>query len=78
MPVVRTLPNERHTLASALAPLLEERCPDDLVSCAHMHPLDDFIYVRAPSDAAIREALLALRAQVARARAEVQQAAART
>ena len=74
MPVERFFPDERHTLASALAPLLEAQCPDDLVACAQMHPLDDFIVVRAPSDAAIRTALLSLRERVARARAAIEAA----
>lgn len=60
--------DERHTLASALRAALEETCPEDLVACTLVHPLDNFLQVEAPSEAAVRDALLLVKARVAAAR----------
>lgn len=60
---------ERHTLASALRPALEQACPDDFVACTLVHPLDEYLEVEAPSEAAVRAALLAVREQIAATRA---------
>lgn len=65
------LPDERHTLASALRGALERTCPEDLVYCTLRHPLDTHIVVCAPSEAHLRRALLELKEQVTRTRAEV-------
>ena len=65
------IPDERHTLASALRGALERTCPEDLVYCTLQHPLDTHIAVCAPSEAHVRQALLELKEQIARTRAEV-------
>ena len=64
-----TLPDEGHTLASALRAALEDLYPDDFVACTLVHPLDTFLHVDAPSERAVREALLRVRDQIAAARA---------
>jgi DNA-directed RNA polymerase subunit L len=63
--------NETHTLASALRPALEAAHPDELVAVALVHPLDDHIRILAPSAAAVRAALLDVKAQVAAMRTAV-------
>ena len=67
------IPDERHTLASALRCVLEDVCvdTDELVSCTLMHPLDDHIEVRAPSESVLRESLLKLKDMVRTARHSV-------
>jgi DNA-directed RNA polymerase subunit L len=64
-----TLPDEGHTLASALREALEELYPDDFVACTLVHPLDAFLHVDAPSEGAVRAALLRVRDRIAAARA---------
>lgn len=61
---------EQHTLASALRPALEEAHPDAFVACTLVHPLDAHLTVDAPSEAAVRTALLQVKAWVAAARAD--------
>lgn len=63
------LPAESHTLASALRVVLEEAHPDAFVACTKPHPLDDFLQVDAPSEAALRAALLVIRDRIASTRA---------
>ena len=58
------LPAETHTLTSALRPVLEAAHPDEFVACVHPHPLDAFVCITAPSERAVREGLLAVKAQV--------------
>lgn len=65
------LEDERHTLASALRPVLEEMCPDDFVAVTLFHPLDNFICIDAPSASVVREALLMVRETVRRTRTEL-------
>lgn len=60
--------DERHTLASALRESLEARCPNELVSCTLLHPLDNHIEVEAPSAAAVRLALLDVKDTITQAR----------
>ena len=72
------IPDERHTLASALRGALERTCPEDLVYCTLQHPLDTHIAVCAPSEAHVRRALLELKEQITRTRAEVQHQRVRT
>lgn len=68
------LRDERHTLASALRPELERAAgPDDFVACTLVHPLDGHLEVEAPSAAAVRTALLAVKARIAHARQELQE-----
>lgn len=70
-----TISDETHTLASALRPELEAAAgPDELVACTHAHPLDGFVEVLAPSEAAVRLALLRVKDRVARARTAVRAA----
>lgn len=59
---------EGHTLASALRAALEASVPDEYVAVTRPHPLDSYLEVTAPSEAALREALLTVRAQVDAAR----------
>ena len=66
------LTDETHTLASALRPCMESLCPDEFVACTHMHHLDSHVEVEAPSEAALRRALLMVREQIAAARAAMQ------
>lgn len=70
--------DEQHTLASGLRALLEEAHPDELVGCIHAHPLDQHMSVNAPSEAAVRAALLRLRDQIATARTQVSRRSPRT
>lgn len=62
------LPATSLTLASALRAALEEQQPDAFVACTRLHPLDDFLQVDAPSEAAVRAALLLTRERVRAAR----------
>lgn len=57
--------DEGHTLAAALRPALEAACPDEFAAVTQPHPLDRHLEVTAPAEAAVRHALLAVRAQVA-------------
>ena len=66
--IERDFANAGYTLASVLRCVLEQRHPEALVYCHKPHPLDDFIRVRAPDDAAIRTALLTIRDRVAEAK----------
>jgi DNA-directed RNA polymerase subunit L len=59
---------EGHTLASALRAALEASVPDEYVAVTRPHPLDNYLEVTAPSEAALREALLTVKAQVDAAR----------
>jgi len=68
------IPNEAHTLASALRSTLEQRNPNHLVSCTHAHPLDEFMTVIAPSIQEIRQSLLDIRKQIAASRVTVRSA----
>ena len=68
------LPDERHTLASALRCELEALATGgDVVACTLMHPLDDHLRVVAPSEAMVRAALLAVKERVARSRREIEE-----
>ena len=67
-PVVVYIRGEVHTLASALRPELERANPNDFVSVTQPHPMDDFTEVYAPTRAAVRDALLAVRGHIATAR----------
>jgi len=71
--VTIAIPDETHTLASALRPILEELNPYDLVTCTHTHPLNTFIQVQAPSVQRVREALLVLHDRIVKARSVVEQ-----
>lgn len=77
MDAVIYLTDERHTLASALRPVLEAAHPDAFVACTQAHPMDDFIEVRAPTPADVRAALLRVKDQVAAARRAADRAPAR-
>lgn len=70
-PATFYIPRQSHTLGSALRAVLEEQNPDDLVACTVLHPLDDFMQVLAPSEAALRRALLELKDRIGRTRARV-------
>jgi len=59
---------EGHTLASALRAALEASVPDEYVAVTRPHPLDNYLEVTAPSESALREALLTVKAQVDAAR----------
>lgn len=63
---------ETHTLASALRPVLEANHPEDFVACVHMHPLDTFLKVHAPDEAAVRAALLTVKEQIHTCRQSLQ------
>ena len=67
--------DERHTLASALRCALEEQClTNELVSCTLLHPLDEFIKVRVPSNGGeelVRKSLLSLKSATQNARREI-------
>lgn len=62
---------QKHTMASAVRELLEEAHPDEFVSCSVVHPEDDHIVVEAPSEAALRRCLLALKDKIAIARRSI-------
>ena len=55
-------------MASALREILEEDLPDDFVSCTVLHPLDEHVVVEAPSEQAVRQALLAVKDKISKAR----------
>ena len=59
--------NQHHTLASALREALENNHPNEFVSCTLLHPMDDHLRVEAPSEQAIREALLDVKRKVQKA-----------
>ena len=61
---------ERHTLASALRPALEEST-SEFVHCTLIHPLDEHIEVVAPDEATVRNALLTVKDQIRTARSVV-------
>ena len=65
------LEDERHTLASALRPVLEDMCPDEFVAVTLFHPLDNFICIDAPSVSVVRDALLTVKKMVQRTRTEL-------
>ena len=71
MPVF-ILENETHTLASALRPVLEELNPDEMTYCTLNHPMDNHITVDAPSEAALRMALLKVKDLVRKSRQMVE------
>jgi DNA-directed RNA polymerase subunit L len=58
------LRSQKHTLASALREILEEENPDEFVSCTILHPFDEHIVVEAPSEHAVRRALLVIRDKI--------------
>ena len=60
---------EQHSLSSALRPALEQAHPEDFVACTLVHPLDTHLTVDAPSEAAVRCALLLIKKQIVDARA---------
>jgi DNA-directed RNA polymerase subunit L len=70
MPVLYLL-DEGHTLAAALRPALEAACPDEFAAVTQPHPLDRHLEVTAPAEGSVRDALLAVRAQVATAAAAI-------
>lgn len=57
-----------HTLGSMLREALEESNPEDFVSCTVTHPLNTFLEVHAPSEAAVRAALQRLQSKLTTAR----------
>ena len=61
--------DEQHTLASMLRPELEAAHPEEYVACTLQHPLDTFLKVDAPSEAAVRSALLRVKDRIAATRA---------
>ena len=64
------IPDEGHTLASALRTALESEVDaEQYVSCTIPHPLDTYIEVNAPSEQSVRRALLTVREQISRQRA---------
>jgi DNA-directed RNA polymerase subunit L len=65
------LHDEQDTLSSALRPILERRHPDEFVASARAHPLDTFVRVTAPSEAALRAALLEIKEKIAAAKKAV-------
>jgi DNA-directed RNA polymerase subunit L len=68
---------ERHTLLSMLRPALEEAAAeDDFVACTLLHPLDEHVVVEAPSEGAVRLALLDLKRRIADNRAAASSARA--
>lgn len=62
------LPDEQHTLASALRDVLERAHPDEYVACTLQHPQDTFLRVDAPNEASVRRALLTLKDEIAEIR----------
>ena len=65
------LRRQGHTIACALREELEQRHPDEFVSCTVLHPLDEHVVVEAPDEAAVREALLEVLDKVRACREEV-------
>ena len=66
------LTGEHHTLASVLSPALEKlSTEEEFVSCSLLHPLDTFLLVDVPSEKHLRNALLAIKDDLQRARKEV-------
>jgi DNA-directed RNA polymerase subunit L len=71
MPVF-IIENETHTLASALRPVLEELNPEEMTSCTLNHPMDNHVTVDAPSETALRTALLKVKDLVRESRRMVE------
>lgn len=65
------LRGQKHTVASALREILEEELPDEFVSCTVLHPLDEHVVVEAPSEQAVRKALLVVKDKISMARASL-------
>ena len=57
-----------NTLATVLRAALESACPDDFSACRSC-PLDRFVEVEAPSEAAVRRALLEVKYMITECRA---------
>lgn len=65
------LRDQGHTLASAVREVLEESHPTEFVACTVLHPMDSHIVVDAPSEAALRTALIKVKDKIGRARSQL-------
>lgn len=64
------IPDEGHTLVSALRTALEREVDaEEYVSCTVPHPLDRYIEVVAPCEKTVRRALLTVREHISKQRA---------